>query len=540
MAGKFFLGENAQSFKTSPKFPAVDMVVLNLDENAYVSSPYVQIDEETWESGPLRNRNGEFVFYWDVSTSRWYYGGTSRPLSEYGITVVYAENTPQEKEGDKIVVTRFADTTDAQNPKIELNIELTRSGRAEEINCPLVKASERQALADEMLRQLSGRRYQPFTASGAEVNPLMELGDGILVHGVYSGMYQQQIEFNSMMTSDIGAPGEEETESEYKYETASERRYSRKFADISAEFEITATQIAARVTKTGGNASSFAWELLDDHWKVLSNNREVFRVDDTGAHVTGEITAQSGYIGTEQSGFAITASAIFNGVTAADGEQQISLSNISDGDSRGVYIGTDGIYMGGGKFRVTNSGAVRASNIEIVGGSISIGDKFSVDSAGNLNASSGTFTGSIYASNLKSDAVNGYGGSFSGAGLTGGSISYSSASALASKWYSGASYGNGYGLAIVNGTSSYPSIFTAGTLYARTQYMAKFGGDSGYLDREAGSTLMTGASISSSNLQTINVMLADGSSKSIVVFKSGYSGALSKNYSYYAHVTFRF
>ena len=419
MAGKFFLGDNAQGLKTAPKFDATDMVILYLDEKNFVSSPFAKIDEEAWEASRYGRRNGTFTFYYYPETSQWYYGGGAVNLADFGITVGFAEDTPQPKNGDTITVSRFADETDAQNPNISITIDLTRTGRTESANCPLVKPSQRQAVADNLLKKLSSIRYQPFSATGAEVNPLMELGDGILVHGVYSGMYQQDIEFNSMFTSDIGAPAEQETESEYKYETASERRYSRKFADISAEFEITATQIAARVTKTGGNASSFAWELLDDHWKVLSNNREVFRVDDTGAHVTGEITAQSGYIGTEQSGFAITASAIFNGVTAADSEQQISLSNISDGDSRGIYIGTDGIYMGGGKFKVTNAGAVTASNLVITGGSISIGNNFSVDSQGNLTASSGTFTGHVKAKMIDTGSNDGY---ISGTMFSGGSI----------------------------------------------------------------------------------------------------------------------
>lgn len=423
MAGKFFLGDNAQGLKTAPKFDATDMVILYLDEKNFVSSPFAKIDEEAWEASRYGRRNGTFTFYFYPETSQWYYGGGAVNLSDFGITVGFAEDTPQPKDGDTITVSRFADETDAQNPNISITIDLTRTGRTESANCPLVKPSKRQAVADNLLKKLSTIRYQPFSATGAEVNPLMELGDGILVHGVYSGMYQQDIEFTSMFTSDIGAPAEQETEREYKYETASERRYSRKFADISAEFEITATQIAARVTKTGGNASSFAWELLEDHWKVLSNNNEVFRIDDTGATVKGKITALSGYIGTEQSGFTITASAIFNGVTAADSEQQISLSNISDGDSRGIYIGTDGIYMGGGKFKVTNAGAVTASNLTITGGSISIGNNFSVDSSGNLTASSGEFSGTVRAGSIvhgTHDGVN-Y-GTFSGSGLTGGSV----------------------------------------------------------------------------------------------------------------------
>lgn len=88
----------------------------------------------------------------------------------------------------------------------------------------------------------------------------------------------------------------------------------------------------------------------------------------------GAITAKSGTIG----GFNIDTSKLYNGVTS-----------ISDVSHDGVYVGTDGIALGKGKFKVTNSGAVT-----IKSGSIDLGSgAFTVSSAGAVTCSNITATG---------------------------------------------------------------------------------------------------------------------------------------------------
>lgn len=59
----------------------------------------------------------------------------------------------------------------------------------------------------------------------------------------------------------------------------------------------TQDSISAKVEKTGGDASSFSWELLNDHFSLVSNNKEVFRVNDEGIIVNGYATID--YIQTE-------------------------------------------------------------------------------------------------------------------------------------------------------------------------------------------------------------------------------------------------
>ena len=518
MSDRIIMEQNAKSFSTAPKFSGYDMIVLNLDENNYVSSPYAKISDETkWTN----QSNGKYTFTYDTSASKWVRGSssytTAEMLSTWGIEIYFCSVsglTDHAKAGDTVTVVKIKDNDPDANEKqvLQLTCEISRSGTRMEADCPLVKPAARQSVADTLLAQMYGYEYQPYSAQGAVVNPAVELGDAITAYGVYSGIYTQDLTFNSLMSSDISAPCDEEVDEEMEYESQQERAYTRKFADIAAEFLIKADEIAARVTREG-TGEGFSWSLVETGFTIrdTGRNRDVFKVDSTGAHVTGEITAETGYIGTASRGFHITASSIYNGVNAADSTQDISMSNIADSNNNGIYIGTDGIYLGGGKFQATSSGAVSASNLTITGGSIklggtsespvfqvsssgavtasnltltggsislgssggnpvfyvspsgavsasnltitggsiSIGNNFYVSPQGDLTANNGTFGGNVYAKNIQ---YGGDYGTFSGAGLTAGSIGYNSSGALGSSWYNGAVGGNNFSTMDVQGS----------------------------------------------------------------------------------------
>lgn len=375
MIGNVTLDYGATQFSTSPSLKGYDMVVLNIDENNYVSSPYARIADE---SKMTSRANGTYTFSWTASRTAWRYGSTSnyytaeQLLSTYGIEVYYASVTgfsDAPKAGDTITVVLIKDGDPNANEKMNVSLvcDMTRSGSVMEAACPLVKPSERQSVADSLLKDLYGMEYQPYSATTAIVDPSAEVGDTIVAYGNYSGIYTQELNFDSMMSSDIGAPIEEEIDNEMEYQSSSERNYNRKFADIAAEFLIKADEISARVTREG-TGEGFSWSLIESAFTIRSGNRDVLKVDSTGAHVTGEITAESGYIGTASKGFKITPSAIYNSVTPTDSEQALSLSNINDEQSKnGVYVGTDGIYLGGGKFKVTKAGALTAKSADLEG-----------------------------------------------------------------------------------------------------------------------------------------------------------------------------
>ena len=307
-----------------------------------------------------------------------------------------------------------------------------------------------QAMANNILTTLGAWQYQPYTAKGAITNPALELGDPVTINGVDSAIYIRATHFGALHDLDISAPYDEEVDHEYAFETSEQREYKRQYAETKAYLKITATQISAEVTratseeqrlnaalnvqagqisakvsKTGGDSSSFGWALNESSFVLQSDGQAVFVCDDSGIKVNGEIIATSGYIGTESQGFKITASAIMNGMTS-----------FSDTTHNGIYIGTDGISLGGGKFKV--------------------------DSQGNMTATSGTFSGSVHAGSIISDSAT---DKMSGSFISSDSIGVSS---LVLEGRNGISSGNFFGSAVQASTTYYPTYFTCGTLYAKS------------------------------------------------------------------------
>lgn len=290
-----------------------------------------------------------------------------------------------------------------------------------------------QAQANYLVSVLRGLQYQPYAAQDALLSPAAELGDAITAGAIYGGIYKLSRQHSPLMAANIEAPEDEEIDHEYPYESKVDRVYQRELAQTRAQISVTATAITAEVTrataaegslgtritqtqnsitaevtrataaegtlrasiqanatsitakvsKTGGQASSFAWSLTDSSWTLTAGNKTVLKATASGIEVSGKITATSGYIGNGSSGFTITARAIYNGVTG-----------MSDTSHTGVYVGTDGIVCGKGAFKVTNAGAVTATNLVINGGSINLGNgAFKVTNAGAVTATNLTITG---------------------------------------------------------------------------------------------------------------------------------------------------
>lgn len=211
-----------------------------------------------------------------------------------------------------------------------------------------------QEQADNILASIRGFAYQPYVASGALVDPNAELGDGVSVNDVYSGIYKMSRNFSSLMAADIEAPQSEEIDHEYPFESSGSRQTTRKFSAMESELRMNSQEISAKVSVTGGLSQSVSWSLTAQDWSVYANGTRVFRVTPTGAEVTGKLTATSGKIG----GFDIGSSAIsYNGLTW-------------NGSKTGIYLGTSGIQLGsasGSFFQASSSGAVRAHNMTLTG-----------------------------------------------------------------------------------------------------------------------------------------------------------------------------
>lgn len=308
-----------------------------------------------------------------------------------------------------------------------------------------------QELAERILQKIRGFQYQPYQADGVLLDPAAEVGDALSASDIYGGIYKRSREFNHLMKADVSAPHDEEIDHEYKFETKQERKYKREMGSVRAslmiqadriqaeveareamgeelrsELSIQASQIAATVSQTGGDNSSFGWSLLADRFSLFSGGREVFRADADGVTVNGKVNVTSGMLGSGNGGFTITASAIYNNISQFGGSQ-----------TRGVYIGSDGIQLGQG---------------------------FKVDSAGNLTANSGTFNGTVRAGSISYGGSAGY---FSGGGISGGSIGTGQ---LSSYCVGGIGGGVNFTASTDEYNGSYPAYFRANVVNAATSF----------------------------------------------------------------------
>ena len=272
------------------------------------------------------------------------------------------------------------------------------NGRTLRLTCPWGT----QQMANNILAEIRGFQYQPYTAEDAFIDPAAELGDGVTANNVYGGMYTQKIKFGPLLTATVSAPEDEEINNEYPYKSKPNKEITRESklmraslavesARISAEVEerksavesltaklqVQAGQIEAKVSKTGGNASSFGWVLDDSSWTIKASGRDILKATKDGLEIYGKITATSGTIG----GFTINSDSISYNSQTWGGT-----------NTTGIYIGPLGIQLG--KY-------------------------FKVDAMGNLNAYSGTFEGSVNAGNIR---YGGEYGTFSGNGLSSRSV----------------------------------------------------------------------------------------------------------------------
>lgn len=261
-------------------------------------------------------------------------------------------------------------------------------------------------MAQDILNDIMGYQYQPYVAENALIDPAAELGDGITANNVYGGIYTQKIKFGPLLTATVSAPEDEELNHEYPYKSKPNKEITREAKMLRAEMRIQAgliqmevtdrksaveklnsqlqiqsKKIEAKVSKTGGNASSFGWVLTDTDWTIKANSRDILKATKDGLEVYGKITATSGKIG----GFDIQSSYL------SYNNQKWNGTN-----STGIYLGPQGIQCGDEETGVQ------------------------ITNTGYLYAEYGYFRGSIQAGNIQYGGDAGY---LSGSGISSGSIS---------------------------------------------------------------------------------------------------------------------
>lgn len=133
------------------------------------------------------------------------------------------------------------DAYDAGEAK-EYTVGSTANGRSLTVQCPWADEN----IASRILSELNGTTYQPYTASGAVIDPAVELGDDLSVMGLTGRIFAQDISFGGVMRSDIGAPGEEEIDHEFHFEVKRERKIAHAFTSAGGGIRKNAQEILER------------------------------------------------------------------------------------------------------------------------------------------------------------------------------------------------------------------------------------------------------------------------------------------------------
>lgn len=200
------------------------------------------------------------------------------------------------------------------------------TGYVYEITCPFAT----QAAANQLLTNMQGFIYRPFSAESSVTNPACELGDTLSIPdglgGTFlSGLFASELVFNGICALSASAPAAEELDHEYPYIPATERSFTRRLQNVQSELTLQAQQIAARVTRTGGDPASFGWYLDADKFELHSNGSVVMLVNSSGLTVEGVINATSGEIG---------------GCTIENGVLKVANANIDNLNASKITSGT--------------------------------------------------------------------------------------------------------------------------------------------------------------------------------------------------------
>ena len=185
------------------------------------------------------------------------------------------------------------------------------TGRTLEATCNWAS----QDMANSVLAAVQGVEYQPFTASDALLNPAAEIGDGVVVGGIYSVIGTADMQFNRLFTAEISAPDLDEVDDEYPYKSLEERQYDRELARTRSLISKSSEEILLQVEGIA--------EDLEGQMSSISVKLDSITLDVTNGSTSSTISLKAGdvTISSEQiqmSGL-VTYSGLSGGTTTIDG-----------------------------------------------------------------------------------------------------------------------------------------------------------------------------------------------------------------------------
>lgn len=185
------------------------------------------------------------------------------------------------------------------------------TGRTLEVTC----AWASQAMANAILSAVQNVEYQPYTAGEALMDPAAEIGDGVVVGGIYSVVANENMSFSRLYNSEISAPDLDEVDDEYPYESMERRQYDRELARTRSLISKSSSEILLQVEGIAedleGQISSLSVKL--DSITLSVNNgstSSTISLKAGGVTISSETISMSGLV---------TYSGLSGGTTTIDG-----------------------------------------------------------------------------------------------------------------------------------------------------------------------------------------------------------------------------
>ena len=217
------------------------------------------------------------------------------------------------------------------------------TGRAIEVTCPWGS----QEMANSILASVSGKTYQPYTATDALLDPAAEIGDAVTVGGYYSVIASINNLFDRACAPTISAPESDEIDDEYPYESSDRRETNRQLAQTRSLISKTAEEIRLEVAnEINGLSASISVQLDSITSTVQGLGNQVSQIQQTVNSITLDVTngTASSQIRLEINGITVASQTIkFTGDVVfesdlADGSTLISGDCIQTGEISANYI----------------------------------------------------------------------------------------------------------------------------------------------------------------------------------------------------------
>lgn len=223
------------------------------------------------------------------------------------------------------------------------------TGRTIEVTCPYGT----QEMANNILAALSAYTYTPAMAQDAILDPAAEIGDGLTMGGMYTVLAQSTLTFDGLMTSDAGAPGQAEQESEYKYQSPVIADINWQLAETRSLISKTSEEILLKVeNELEGLSSSFSVQLQQIQSQVTGLNGQVSSITQKVDNITLSVSngSTSSSISLSVGGVTVSSQTIqMNGLVTftglANGTTTIDGACIKTGTIEASRIDTDSLYV---------------------------------------------------------------------------------------------------------------------------------------------------------------------------------------------------